>query len=29
MPSACPCGRELSSLTLKNYEKIVELIEAF
>jgi len=29
MPSACPCGRELSSLTLKNYEKIVELVEAF
>lgn len=29
MPSACPCGRELSSLTLKNYEKMVELVEAF
>ena len=27
MPSACPYGRELSSLTLKNYEKIIELVE--
>ena len=25
MPSACPYGRELSPLTLKNYEKIIEL----
>ena len=29
MPSACPYGRELSSLTLKNYEKIVECVENF
>jgi hypothetical protein len=27
MPSACPYGRELSLLTLKNYEKIIEIIE--
>jgi uroporphyrinogen-III decarboxylase len=27
MPSACPCGRVLSPLTMKNYEKIIELIE--
>jgi hypothetical protein len=27
MPSACPYGRKLSSLTLRNYEKIVEIIE--
>ena len=27
MPSACPYGRELSSLTMKNYEKIVEIVE--
>lgn len=27
MPSACPYGRHLSPLTLKNYEKIVEVIE--
>jgi hypothetical protein len=27
MPSACPYGRKLSSLTLKNYEKIVEIVE--
>ncbi|MCP4379035.1 MAG: hypothetical protein GY794_23035 [bacterium] len=29
MPSASPYGRELPSLTMKNYEKIVELVEAF
>jgi len=27
MPSACPYGRELSSLTLRNYEKIIEIVE--
>ena len=27
MPAACPYGRELSSLTLKNYEKIIEVVE--
>ena len=27
MPSACPYGRELSSVALKNYEKIIEIIE--
>jgi Uroporphyrinogen decarboxylase (URO-D) len=29
MPSACPYGRKLSALTLKNYEKIVEILENF
>ncbi len=29
MPSACPYGRQLSSLTLRNYEKIIEIVEAF
>ena len=29
MPSASPYGRELSALTLRNYEKIIELVEAF
>lgn len=29
MPSACPCGREVSALTLANYEKMVELVERF
>ena len=29
MPSACPFGRILSDLTLKNYQKIVELCESF
>ena len=29
MPSACPYGRHLSPLTLKNYEKIIELVEKF
>ena len=28
MPSACPYGRELSSLALANYTKMVEVIEA-
>jgi hypothetical protein len=27
MPSACPYGRELPELTLKNYETIIELVE--
>ena len=27
MPSACPYGRELAPLTMKNYERIVELVE--
>lgn len=27
MPSACPYGRELSSLALNNYEKIIEIVE--
>ncbi len=29
MPSASPYGKKLSSLTLKNYEKIIELVERF
>ena len=29
MPSACPYGRELSPLTVANYSKIIELVEAF
>lgn len=29
MPSACPYGRELSPLTLRNYEKMIEAIEQF
>ena len=29
MPSASPYGRNLSSLTLKNYEKIIELVGKF
>jgi len=29
MPSACPYGRVLSPLTLRNYERTVELVEAF
>jgi uroporphyrinogen-III decarboxylase len=29
MPSACPYGRKLSSLTLQNYEAIVETAERF
>ncbi len=28
MPSACPYGRELSPLTLRNYERIIEMVEA-
>ena len=28
MPSASPYGRELSPLTLKNYEKMIGLVEA-
>jgi hypothetical protein len=28
MPSACPYGRVLATQTLKNYEKIIELVEA-
>jgi uroporphyrinogen-III decarboxylase len=28
MPSACPYGRNLSSLTLRNYEKIIEIVES-
>jgi len=27
MPSACPYGRELSGLSLKNYEKMIEIVE--
>ena len=27
MPSACPIGRQLSSLSLRNYEKMIEIIE--
>ncbi len=27
MPSACPYGRELSPLALRNYEKMIEIIE--
>jgi hypothetical protein len=27
MPTACPYGRKLPSLTLKNYEKMIEVIE--
>ncbi len=29
MPSACPYGRILSSLTIRNYEKIIEVVEIF
>jgi hypothetical protein len=29
MPSACPYGRELSSLAMKNYEKIIEIVEQY
>jgi len=28
MPSSCPCGRELSSRTIRNYKKMIELVEA-
>jgi len=27
MPSACPYGRKLPSLAMKNYEKMVEIVE--
>jgi hypothetical protein len=27
MPSACPCGRDLSSRTIRNYAKMVEMVE--
>jgi len=27
MPSACPYGRELSSLSMKNYEKMIEIVD--
>jgi hypothetical protein len=27
MPSSCPCGRELSNRALRNYEKIIEIVE--
>ncbi len=27
MPSACPYGRELSALAMKNYEQIIEIVE--
>lgn len=27
MPSACPYGRQLSTLAMKNYEKIMEIVE--
>lgn len=29
MPSSCPYGRELPVLALRNYEKMVELVESF
>ena len=29
MPSSCPAGRKLSALTLKNYQKIIDLVENF
>jgi hypothetical protein len=29
MPSSCPCGRELSTLTLRNYERIIEIVEKY
>jgi len=29
MPSACPCGREVSALTQANYERMVERVERF
>jgi len=28
MPSASPYGRKLGDLTLKNYEKIIEIVES-
>ncbi len=29
MPSACPYGRELGALTLRNYEKMIEIVEGW
>ena len=29
MPSACPYGRKLSALTMRNYEKIIEIVESY
>lgn len=29
MPSSCPLGRKLGEKTLRNYEKIIEVLEAF
>ena len=29
MPSACPYGRELATLTVRNYERMVELVERY
>lgn len=29
MPSACPYGRKLPALTMRNYEKIIEVVESF
>jgi len=29
MPSACPYGRELSPLALRNYEKMIEIVEGY
>ncbi len=29
MPSACPYGRKLSTLALKNYEKMIEVVEQY
>lgn len=29
MPSACPCGRNLSALTLQNYETMIDAVERF
>ncbi|MCP4164593.1 MAG: hypothetical protein GY759_01720 [Chloroflexi bacterium] len=29
MPSACPYGRKLPALTMRNYEKIIDVVESF
>lgn len=29
MPSACPCGRNVSALTLRNYETMIDIVERF
>jgi uroporphyrinogen-III decarboxylase len=29
MPSACPYGRELPARTMRNYEKIIEIVESY